>query len=56
MGDSDLCIALAAPALGGKAARSSSTQQCRPNCLAAVMDPLGELMTRIHRQVATDGL
>jgi len=34
-------IALAAPARDGKATRSSSTQQCRLNCLAAVMDPLG---------------
>jgi len=34
-------IALAAPARGGKAARSSSTQKCRLNCLAAVMDRWG---------------
>jgi len=47
-------IALDAPAMGGKATRSSSTQQCRLNCLAAVMDPLGELIKRIQRQVATD--
>jgi len=48
-------IALAAPARGGKATRSSSTEQYRINCLAAVMNPLGELMARIHRQAATDG-
>jgi len=60
MGDSDApslfpSIALAAPARGGKATRSFSTPQCGLNCLAAVMDPLGELITRIHRQTATDG-
>jgi len=33
-------IALAAPARGGKATRSSSTQQCRLNCLSSVLDPL----------------
>jgi len=43
-------IALAAPARGGKATRSPSTQQCRLNCLAAVMDPLGDLIRR--RQTA----
>jgi len=48
-------IALAAPARGGRATRSSSIQQCRLNCLAAVLDPLGELIARIHRQAATDG-
>jgi len=50
-----LRIALAAPARGGKATRSTSTHQCRINCLAAVMDPLGELIARIQRQAATDG-
>jgi len=49
------CVALAAPARGGKATRSSSTQQCQLNCLAAVLDPLGDLIARIHRQAATDG-
>jgi len=48
-------IALTAPAGGGKATRSSSTQQCRLNCLAAFMDPLRELNARIHRQATTDG-
>jgi len=48
-------VAVAAPARGGKATRSSSTQQCRLYCLAAVMDPLGDLIARIHRQAATDG-
>jgi len=48
-------IALAAPTRGGKATRSSSTQQCRLNCLASVMDPLGELITRILRPATTDG-
>jgi len=48
-------VALAAPARGGKSTRSSSTQQCRLNCLAAVMGPLGDLIARIHRQAATDG-
>jgi len=48
-------IALAAPAPGGKETRSSSTQQCRPNCLASVMDPLGELGARINRKATTDG-
>jgi len=48
-------VALAAPARGGKATRSCSTQQCRLNCLAAVMDPLGDLIARILRQVAADG-
>jgi len=47
-------IALAAPARGGKATKSTSTQQCQLNCLAAVMDPLGELIARIHRRAATD--
>jgi len=32
-------VALAAPARGGKATRSSSTQQCRLNCLAAGWTP-----------------
>jgi len=48
-------IALAAPARGGNATRSSSTQQKRLNCLAAVIDTLGELIARISRQAATDG-
>jgi len=48
-------VSLAAPARGGKATRSSSTQQCRLNCLAAVMDTLSDLIARIHRQAATDG-
>jgi len=48
-------IALAAPARGGKAGRSSSTQQCRLNCLAAVMDPMSDLITRILRHATTDG-
>jgi len=48
-------IALAAPARGGKAKKSSSTQECRLKCLAAVMDPLVKLITRLHRQAATDG-
>jgi len=48
-------IALAAPSRGGKGTKSSSTQQCRLNCLAAVMDPLRELIARINRQAATDG-
>jgi len=43
-------VALAAPARGGKSTRSSSTKQCRLNCLAAVMDPLPELTARILRQ------
>jgi len=34
-------IPLAAPARGGKATRSSLTQQCRLNCLAAVRDHWG---------------
>jgi len=45
-------IALAAPARGGKAPRSSSTQPCRLNCLAAVMS---DLITRILRQATADG-
>jgi len=48
-------IALAASGRGGKATRSSSTQHCRINCLAAVMDHLGEFFARIHRQATTDG-
>jgi len=40
---------------GSKATRSSSTQQCRLNRLAEVMEPLGELIARIHRHAATDG-
>jgi len=48
-------IFLAAPALVGKATKPSSTQQCRLNCLTAVMDPLGELTARIHQQAMTDG-
>jgi len=48
-------ITLADPAPGGKATRSSSTQLCRLNCLAAVMKPLGERIARIHRQAATHG-
>jgi len=46
-------VALVAP--GGKSTRSSSTQQCRLNCLAAVMDPLPDLIARILRQAAPDG-
>jgi len=42
-------------ALVGKAKRSPSTQLCRISCLAAVMDPLGELIASIHRQATTDG-
>jgi len=48
-------IALAAPARGFKLKRSSSTQQYRPNCLAAVMHLSGELIAIIHRQATTDG-
>jgi len=48
-------VALAAPAQGGKSTRSSSTQQCRLNCLAAEMDPLPDLVARILQQAATDG-
>jgi len=48
-------IALAAPARGSKATRSSSNPQCHLNCLAAVMDPLGDLISCILRQAATDG-
>jgi len=46
---------IAAPARGGKATRSSSTQKCRLNCLAAILEPFGELIARIRRQAATDG-
>jgi len=48
-------IASAAPPRGGEATRSPSTQQCRLNCLASIIDPLEELVSRIggpHRQMA----
>jgi len=48
-------ISLAAPARAGKATKPSSTQQCRLNCLAAVMDRLGELTAHIQGQAMTDG-
>jgi len=35
-------ITIAALVRGGKETRSTSTQQCRLNCLAAAMDPLGK--------------
>jgi len=46
-------IALAAPAPSSSV--SSSTQQCRLNCMASDMDPLGELIARIQWQATTDG-
>jgi len=46
-------VALAAAAWGGK---ESTIQQFRLNCLAVVINPLGELIACIHRQVTTDGL
>jgi len=48
-------IALAAPARGGKATRSSSTQQCRLNCLSSVLDPLEELVSRVKRATPAEG-
>jgi len=48
-------IALAASARGGKTTRSSSTQHCRLNCLASVLDPLEELVARVKRASPTDG-
>jgi len=47
-------IALAAPDRGGKATRSSSTQQCRKNCLSFVIYPLKELVARIMRTAPAD--
>ena len=48
-------VALAAPPRGGKATRSSSTQQCRLNCLSSVLDPLEELVARVKRASPADG-
>jgi len=48
-------VALAAPARGGKATWSSSTQQCRLNCLSSVLDPLEELVARVKRAAPADG-
>jgi len=48
-------IALAAPARGGKATRSSPTQQCRLNCLSSVFDPLEKLFARVKRAKPADG-
>jgi len=48
-------IALAASARGGKAIRSSSTQQCRLNCLSSVLDPLEELVGCVRLASTADG-
>jgi len=47
-------IALATPARGGKATRSSATQQCRLHCLSSVLDPLEELVTHIKREATAE--
>jgi len=47
--------ALAAAARGGKATRSSSTQQCRLNFLSSVLDPLEDLVARVKRAAPADG-
>jgi len=47
--------ALAALARGGKATRSSSTQQCRLNCLSSVFDLLEELVARVRRASPAEG-
>jgi len=48
-------IALAAPARGGNATRSSPTQQCRLNFLSSVLDPQEELVARLRRASPADG-
>jgi len=48
-------IALAAPARGGKAKRSSSTQKCRLSCLSSVLEPLEELVARVKQTTPADG-
>jgi len=42
-------------ARGGNSTRSSSTQQCRLNCLSSVLDPLEELVVRVKRAAPADG-
>jgi len=48
-------VPLEASAHGGKATRSSSTQQCSINCISSVLDPQEELVARVKRAAPADG-